>query len=126
VRFLLIGIGGGIGSILRYVVSGLVQGSSGSTYFPIGTLIVNLSGCLIIGLLAELSESRGALTPEIRGLLIVGLIGGFTTFSTFANETLSALRDNSLLVAVSNVVLSVILGLASVWLGRLLAHAIWG
>ena len=125
-RLLLIGLGGGVGSILRYLLSGLAQGLSGATAFPLGTLVVNLLGCLAIGVLTELSESHGVLDPEMRGLLVVGLIGGFTTFSTFANETLSAIRDNALLIAAGNVVLSVTLGLAAVWAGRLLAHAIWG
>ena len=125
-RLLLIGLGGGVGSILRYLLSGLVQGLSGAAAFPLGTLVVNLLGCLAIGVLTELSESRGVLDPEMRGLLIVGLIGGFTTFSTFANETMSAIRDNALLVATGNVVASVTLGLAAVWAGRVLAHAVWG
>jgi len=130
VRLLLIGLGGAVGSVLRYLLSGLVQESAwagaGATSFPIGTLVVNLLGCFAIGVLSELSESRGVLDAEVRGLLIVGLIGGFTTFSTFANETLSAMRDDALLIATGNVLLSVGLGLAAVWLGRLLAHAVWG
>jgi CrcB protein len=128
VRLLLIGLGGAVGSVLRYLLSGLVQESAGAgaTSFPIGTLVVNLLGCFAIGVLSELSESRGVLGAEVRGLLIVGLIGGFTTFSTFANETLSAMRDDALLIAAGNVLLSVGLGLAGVWLGRLLAHAVWG
>lgn len=117
-----------MGSVLRYLLSGLVQESAGAgaTSFPIGTLAVNLLGCFAIGALSELSESRGVLGAEVRGLLVVGLIGGFTTFSTFANETLSAMRDDALLIAAGNVLLSVGLGLAGVWLGRLLAHAVWG
>jgi CrcB protein len=126
VRLLLIGLGGAVGSVLRYLLSGLVQERSGATAFPVGTLAVNLVGCFVIGVLSELSESRGVLDAQVRGLLVVGLIGGFTTFSTFANETLSALRDNALLIAAGNVLLSVSLGLAAVWLGRLLAHAVWG
>ena len=125
-RLLLIGLGGAIGSILRYLLSGLVQEGTGVAAFPVGTLAVNLLGCFAIGVLTELSESRGVLDAEVRGLLVVGLIGGFTTFSTFANETLSAARDNAPLVAAANVILSVLFGLVAVWLGRLLAHAIWG
>jgi CrcB protein len=126
VRLLLIGFGGAIGSVLRYLLSGVVQTGTGATDFPVGTLAVNLIGCFVIGVLTELSESRGVLNAEIRSLLVVGLVGGFTTFSTFANETLSAMRDRALLVAVGNVLLSVILGLVAVWLGRVLAHALWG
>jgi CrcB protein len=122
----LIGLGGAVGSVLRYLLSGVVQGAVGDSGFPAGTLAVNLLGCLAIGLLAELAESRGALDADMRGLLIVGLIGGFTTFSTFANETLTATRENALLMAAGNILMSVVFGLAAVWLGRLLAHAIWG
>lgn len=125
-RLLLIAIGGAAGSVLRYLVSGVVQQGAGAGVFPWGTLAVNLLGCFAIGVLAELSESRGVLDAEMRGLLIVGLIGGFTTFSTFANETLSALRESQPLSAAGNVLLSVAAGLAAVWLGRLLAHAVWG
>lgn len=124
-RLLLIGIGGAVGSVLRYLLSGAVQAGTGATDFPVGTLVVNLIGCFVIGVLAELSESRGVLSAETRGLLVVGLVGGFTTFSTFANETLSAMRERAMLIAVSNVVLSVVVGLAAVWLGRGLAHGIW-
>ena len=125
-RLLLIAIGGAAGSVLRYLVSGVVQQGAGAGVFPWGTLAVNLLGCFAIGVLAELSESRGVLDAEMRGLLIVGLIGGFTTFSTFANETLSALRESQPLSAAGNVLVSVATGLAAVWLGRLLAHAVWG
>ena len=125
-RLLLIGLGGGVGSILRYLLGGLVQTGAGDSAFPAGTLAVNVLGCLVIGALAELSEARGVLNAETRALLITGLIGGFTTFSTFANETVNAVRDNALLIATGNVLLSVGLGLAAVWLGRLLAHAVWG
>ena len=125
-RLLLIGLGGGVGSILRYVVGGLVQTDAGSSPFPTGTLAVNLLGCLAIGALAELSESRSILTIETRALLMTGLIGGFTTFSAFANETVIAVRENALLIATTNILLSVSLGLAAVWLGRCLAHMMWG
>jgi fluoride exporter len=123
VRLILIGLGGCIGSILRYLLSGLVQ--SGGSAFPQGTLAVNLLGCFCIGILAELIEARGFLGPEARAFLLVGILGGFTTFSTFANETVNAMRDAAFAIAAGNILLSVGLGLAAVWGGRLLAHAIW-
>jgi fluoride exporter len=126
VRLLLIGLGGALGSILRYLLAGLVQTGGGGSAFPAGTLAVNLLGCLVIGVVAELSEARGFLDPNTRAMVVVGVIGGFTTFSTFANETVSAMRDNALPVAAGNVVLSVGLGLLAVWAGRALAHAVWG
>ena len=125
-RLLLIGLGGGVGSILRYLLAGLVQTGQGGSAFPAGTLAVNLLGCLAIGVVAELSEARGFLDADTRAMVVVGLIGGFTTFSTFANETANAMRDNALATASANVILSVGLGLLAVWAGRALAHAIWG
>ena len=120
-RFLLIGLGGAAGSVLRYWLTGLVQSGAGGTAFPLGTLAVNVVGCFAVGLLAELAGSRAFFDPGMRGLLIVGLIGGFTTFSTFAYETLRATP----LVAVANVLLSVCLGLSAVWAGGRLAQALW-
>ena len=123
-QLVLIGLGGCIGTILRYLLSGWAQSGSGA--FPRGTLVVNLLGCFSIGLLAELSEARGFLGPETRGFVFVGILGGFTTFSAFANETVNAMRDAAFFVAATNVLVSVGLGLAAVWAGRLLAHTIWG
>lgn len=115
-RYLLIGLGGAVGSMLRYAVTVSLQG--GGARFPAGTLAVNLIGCFAIGALAELSDTRGLLSPDMRGLLMVGLLGGFTTFSAFAHETLNAARADDYLTVAGNVLLSVGLGLAAVWLGR--------
>jgi len=124
-RVLLVGVGGFVGSVLRYWLSGLAQGTASRSTFPVGTLAVNVVGCVAIGVLAELAEARGFLTPERRALLVVGLLGGFTTFSAFANETVNALRDGSHAVAAANVAFSVGGCLAAVWAGRSLAHLIW-
>jgi fluoride exporter len=125
VRVLLVGIGGFAGSVLRYWLSGLAQSAARESAFPVGTLVVNLLGCLTIGVLSELAEARGFLTPERRALIVVGLLGGFTTFSAFANESVNAARDGAYLVAVANVVLTVGVCLLAVWAGRSIAHAIW-
>jgi CrcB protein len=125
VRILLIGAGGFAGSILRYWISGLGQQAAPRTAFPLGTLVVNVAGCLAIGLLSELAESRGFLSPDARALLLVGFLGGFTTFSAFANETISAFRDGAAAMALANIVVSVSACLVAVWAGRSLAHAIW-
>lgn len=122
----MIGLGGFVGTILRYVLGGLVQSGTGTSAFPWGTLTINLLGCFGIGLLAELSEARGFLRPEMRGFLMVGILGGFTTFSAFANETVNAVRGAAMGVALLNVLASVGLGLIAVWAGRMIAHAIWG
>jgi CrcB protein len=125
VRIILVGVGGFVGSVLRYWMSGLAQNAAPNTAFPIGTLLVNVVGCLAIGVLSELAEARGFLTPDMRALLVVGLLGGFTTFSAFANESVNAIRDGAHGVALANVVLSVGVCLIAVWAGRSLAHSIW-
>lgn len=122
---LLIGTGGFVGSILRYAVSGYVQELSKSIQFPFGTLAVNIMGCVVIGFLAELADLRSAITGETRAFFFVGLLGGFTTFSAFGNETMHLLRDGELLLACGNVVGHVVLGLAGVWLGYSTAYLIW-
>jgi CrcB protein len=121
----LVGAGGFLGSASRYLLSGLVQRLDPALQFPTGTLAVNVLGCAAIGILSELAESRGALTPEARSFLIIGVLGGFTTLSAFANETLNLLRAGQALPAGLNAAANVLLGLAGVWLGRLLAHWIW-
>ena len=124
-NILFIGFGGFLGSILRYVFSGYVQGLLRSADFPYGTIAVNLTGCLIIGFLSQLAESQGAFTPETRAFLFIGFLGGFTTFSTFGNETMNLFRDSENVLALVNIVLHTVLGLGAVWLGRLLAYQIW-
>ena len=124
-RVLLVGIGGFVGSVLRYWLSGLAQSAARESAFPVGTLVVNVLGCLTVGVLSELAEARGFLTPERRALLVVGFLGGFTTFSAFANESVDALRDGAPAIAAANVLLSVGGCLASVWAGRTLAHLVW-
>jgi fluoride exporter len=126
VKILLVGIGGFLGSILRYLLGGYAQQLSRSVSFPYGTLAVNLLGCFVIGLLAELAEARGVFSDESRAFLFAGLLGGFTTFSAFGNETVNLLGDGAALPALANVAAHVILGLAAVWLGRTLARQVFG
>lgn len=123
-QIIIIGLGGFIGTVLRFLLGGLVQPENSA--FPWGTLAVNLIGCLGIGVLAELSEARGLLTPQTRGFLMVGILGGFTTFSAFAHETVNSVRQGVPAVAILNVGASVGLGLAAVWAGRAIANALWG
>jgi CrcB protein len=91
--------------------------------FPYGTLAVNLLGCAAIGVLAGLGESRQLFSPELRGFVFVGLLGGFTTFSTFAHETTILLRHDAYLQAFTSVGLHVGLGLLLVWAGYAVATA---
>lgn len=121
----LVALGGALGSVSRYLLGVWIQSASQSVDFPYGTLTVNLIGCFVIGLLSQLAESRGVFTPETRGLVFIGLLGGFTTFSSFGNDTMNLLRDGETVNALVNVGANVILGLALVWLGRTVAFLIW-
>lgn len=125
VKLFLIGTGGFIGSVLRYLVSGSVQAASQSIAFPYGTLAVNVIGCFLIGFLSELADSRSLFSPDTRAFLVVGILGGFTTFSAFGNETMNLLRDGERALAMINVSAQVLFGLGAVWLGYTLAYAIW-
>lgn len=124
-NILLVGIGGALGSISRYLLGTWTQSLSRSIDFPFGTLAVNLIGCFVIGFLAELAEARGAFTPEARAFMFIGILGGFTTFSSFGNDTINLFRDGETLNAFANISANVILGLLLVWLGRLVAYRIW-
>jgi fluoride exporter len=121
----LIGTGGFIGSILRYLLSGYVQQLSKSLQFPFGTLAVNVVGCLLVGFLAELADQRGIISGEARAFLMVGLLGGLTTFSAFGNETMNLLRDGELWLAGGNIIGHMVLSLAAVWLGYSTAGLLW-
>jgi len=124
-NILFIGIGGALGSISRYLVGTWIQSLSRSIDFPFGTLAVNLIGCFVIGFLSELAEARGAFTAESRGFVFIGILGGFTTFSSFGNDTINLFRDGETFNALANIGANVVLGLALVWLGRLIAFWIW-
>jgi len=117
INITLVGAGGALGAIARYGVGGLVHRNPTLAGFPFGTLAVNLLGCLLIGLGAGLADARQAFTPEARLFVFVGLLGGFTTFSSFGYETMALLRDHEILRAGLNAGLNVFAGLALVWLG---------
>jgi len=123
---LLVGSGGFLGAVLRYGMSGMVQRLNPFETFPFGTLAVNLAGCLMIGLLGGLIELRGVLTPEARIFLLIGLLGGFTTFSTFGYDAINLLRGGDHLRAFAYVGVHLIAGLGAVWLGLVAARSIAG
>ncbi|MDW7773225.1 MAG: fluoride efflux transporter CrcB [Desulfobulbaceae bacterium] len=125
IRLCSIGLGGFIGAILRYLISGWVQDRSGSVAFPYGTLSVNLIGCFIIGLLTLLVETRSFFSVETRSFILIGLLGSFTTFSTFGIETLTLIRSGRLDMAAFYAGLHLVAGVAMVWVGRLTAAGIW-
>lgn len=124
-RLCIIGAGGFLGAILRYLLSGWLQDRSSFLLFPVGTMGVNLIGCLFIGLLTMLVETRLILSIELRSFLLIGLLGSFTTFSTFGNETFYLIREGRMELALFNSVVHVAAGLFMVWLGRFLAALIW-
>jgi fluoride exporter len=120
-RIAAIAIAGAAGALARYGLSGAVQ-----RFFPVGfpggTLMVNIIGCFLIGILAALSLDRLSGNPLVRTALVVGFLGAFTTFSAFGYETLNLLRDGAMGHALLNVSLSILLGLAAVWGGMQLAR----
>ena len=120
-----VGLGGSIGAVLRYVISGQAQLLSGSDVFPYGTLAVNLIGCLLIGMLSYLVEARGLFSPEIRLMVFIGVLGAFTTYSTFANESVNLLRDGRFLMAGTYMGVHFAAGLACVIGGWAIAHQVW-
>ena len=118
-----IAIGGGLGAVLRYLVSGWGQRVVSPGTFPAGTLLVNLLGCLVIGALVAWFAGPHRVREEVRLALLIGVLGGFTTFSSYAYETFSLLEDGKRMHAVLNIVLSNVLCLAGVWSGyRLVQH----
>lgn len=114
---LVVGSGGFLGALARYGLSGLVHRQTPLATFPYGTLVVNLVGCLAIGVVAGLVESRQLFGPEFRAFALIGILGGFTTFSTFGYETFAMIRDSEYVRAGANVGIHVLLGLTLVWLG---------
>ncbi|MGA7304848.1 MAG: fluoride efflux transporter CrcB [Rhodothermales bacterium] len=116
---LIVGSGGFFGSAARFAISGLVHRWIPSAMFPWGTLAVNIGGCFVIGLLFGLGETRQLFSPHARLFLLVGVLGGFTTFSTFGLESFNLLRDGEAARALANVALHIIVGLGAVWAGLL-------
>jgi CrcB protein len=114
---LLVALGGAFGSVARYKLSGWVLHHTLDWRFPAGTFAVNVLGCLVAGILAGLAEKHDMLSADTRLLLFTGVLGGFTTFSAFGMETMYLIRRGELLVAGSNIVLSVIAGLFALWIG---------
>lgn len=115
-KVLVVALGGAVGAVARYWLGGLIN-SRLPMQFPLGTFVINITGSFIIGCFLTLASERLALHPHWRLLVAVGFVGAYTTFSTFEYETLKLIEEGNLLSAISNVVLSVVVGFFAVWLG---------
>ncbi|MAV31355.1 MAG: fluoride efflux transporter CrcB [Cycloclasticus sp.] len=115
-QLLAIAAGGSIGAVMRFIVSTGIYSWLGRG-FPYGTLVVNVLGSLLMGLLYELFLQRLSVSPEVRAILLVGFLGAFTTFSTFSIETVNLIEQGDLLKAMANVLASVILCVLAAWIG---------
>lgn len=115
-NYLLVFIGGGVGAALRYWLSGIVHGRFG-TGFPYGTLAVNVIGCLVIGMVMGSMQERFTAQPAFRVFLTIGILGGFTTFSSFSYETVSMLKDGEFWYASVNILASICCCVIGTWAG---------
>jgi CrcB protein len=121
-KYLLILLGGGVGSLSRYLIGSAIV-TRYAARFPIaGTMTINITGSFLIGLLMTLITERYGPNSNLRPLLVIGFLGGYTTFSSFEWETYSAIRDGGFWLGIFNVVGSVTLGYAAVWVGAMLAR----
>lgn len=122
-KTILIAVAGLLGTLFRYWLSGFVARQYGET-FPWGTIAVNLIGCLLTGAVFFLTEARFLVNPTVRMVILIGLLGGFTTFSSYGLQTFALLRDGEFGLAILNMVTSNTLGLFMVWMGYLLAKVL--
>jgi fluoride exporter len=120
---ILIAVAGLVGTLLRYWLSGYVAKQHGGT-FPWGTIAVNLIGCLITGAVFFVTEERLVVSTTVRTMILIGLLGGFTTFSSYGLQTFTLLRDGDYGLALLNVIVSNTLGLFMVWLGYILSKVL--
>ncbi|HLG19212.1 MAG TPA: fluoride efflux transporter CrcB [Bdellovibrionota bacterium] len=111
------GVGGFIGSAARYVMGGYIARLTQNLPFPVETLVINVVGCSLLGFLAGLAEFRGMFSAEARVFLFIGILGGFTTFSTFGYETVQLVRDGQQGWGWMNIALQIVLGIGSTWIG---------
>lgn len=116
----LLALGGILGTVGRYLLSGAVYRWMG-TAFPYGTLVVNVSGCLVIGFLGTLADKKFLLGPDARLFVMIGLLGAFTTFSSLIYESWKLFQDGQLMLGAVNLAGSIVLGLAAFWIGSLIA-----
>jgi CrcB protein len=113
---ILVAVGGALGSVGRYMLSTAIQRYT-SPFFPYGTFVVNVLGCLIFGIIMGAARQRFVLGPSERAFLLIGILGGFTTFSTFTYETFALLQDGEFFRAFANVAGQLVCGLVALWAG---------
>lgn len=123
-KYLLVMLGGGLGAAVRYAVGTYIIRFY-SAVFPAGTFVINITGSFAIGVLMMLFLNRPAIHTNWRLFLVTGILGGYTTFSSFEWETYAALRTGASLIALLNAVGSVLLGFAGAWLGAIIASRLW-
>ena len=116
IKYLMVGIGGFLGSVLRFWLGSFIGGRLGAR-FPYGTFVINVTGSFLIGMVLTVLATKAHWSPNWRYLIPIGFIGGYTTFSTFEYETLRLFQDGQLLTAMLNITLSVVIGFAGVWVG---------
>jgi CrcB protein len=121
-KYLLILLGGSVGSLSRYLIGSALVTRYGTRLPIIGTMTINVTGSFLIGLLMTLITERFGTNQNLRPLLVIGFLGGYTTFSSFEWETYSVIRDGGFWLGIFNIVGSVTLGYAAVWLGAMLAR----
>jgi len=124
-KLALVVAGGALGTGCRYLLSSLVYAHISKPTFPWANLLVNVSGCFAIGVLTQLFDARSLAGPTARAAILTGVLGGYTTFSSFAYETLALLRDGEHLLALLNAGGNLLLGLVAVWAGIRLAQVVW-
>jgi len=123
IGYLMIALGGAAGAIARYEMTNLIQHRT-HVGFPYGTFVVNITGCLVIGLVIGLLDEHVLANPNWRLLIVTGFIGAYTTFSTFEAETFNAVTTGAVAVGAANIVASVVLGYLAVWLGVVAARTV--
>jgi CrcB protein len=122
-KYLMVGIGGFLGSVLRFWLGSLIGGRLGAR-FPYGTFVINVTGSFLIGMVLTVLATKAHWSPNWRYLIPIGFIGGYTTFSTFEYETLRLFQDGQMLTAMLNITLSVVVGFVGVWAGAVAGRVI--
>jgi CrcB protein len=122
-KYIIVGIGGALGSVLRFWVGSYIGGRMGSR-FPYGTFVINVTGSFLIGMILTILAEKTQWSANWRYLIPIGFIGGYTTFSTFEYETFRLFQDGQMLSAVLNVTLSVVVGFVGVWAGTAAGRSI--